>query len=144
MNKSLSCLRGSIRDLRNTYTTALLAYTFTLAGDMDNRNILLNHLDTIAINKGESSTQSNSVSSPLNVAQLVLDFGFAEHELHWDQTPKKSASLSVEISSYMIQVLLGSPRYGDRKYTTCFVRWLITQQNYYGCFSSTKVWKMHY
>ena len=43
-------------DLSNTYTTALLAYVFTLAGDMEARAHLLKHLDTVAVRQGESSS----------------------------------------------------------------------------------------
>lgn len=38
----------------NTYTTALMAYVFTLAGDMETRALLLQHLDKVAEKKGES------------------------------------------------------------------------------------------
>ncbi|KAF3847190.1 hypothetical protein F7725_020218, partial [Dissostichus mawsoni] len=92
VNKSLSCLKESISDLSNTYTTALMAYVFTLAGDMETRAHLLNHLDTVAIQQG----------------------GF----LHWSQTAsEKSASLSVEISSYVLLAKLSaSPTTEDLGY----------------------------
>ncbi|XP_070684724.1 alpha-2-macroglobulin-like [Pempheris klunzingeri] len=114
VNQSLSCLRESISDLSNTYTTALLAYVFTLAGDMETRAHLLKHLDTVALNQG----------------------GF----LHWSQTATEtSASLSVEISSYVLLAKLSvSPTAEDLGYGTRIVRWLTTQQNYYGGFSSTQ------
>ncbi|XP_041795894.1 alpha-2-macroglobulin-like [Chelmon rostratus] len=114
VNKSLSCLRESISDLSNTYTTALLAYVFTLAGDMETRAHLLKQLDTVAINEG----------------------GF----LHWSQTATQtSASLSVEISSYVLLAKLSaSPTTEDLGYATRIVRWLTGQQNYYGGFSSTQ------
>ncbi|XP_044057400.1 alpha-2-macroglobulin-like isoform X2 [Siniperca chuatsi] len=114
VKKSLSCLKGSISDLNNTYTTALLAYVFTLAGDLETRAHLLKHLDTVALNQG----------------------GF----LHWSQTATEtSASLSVEISSYVLLAKLsGSPTAEDLGYTTRIIRWLTGQQNYYGGFSSTQ------
>ncbi|XP_033969253.1 alpha-2-macroglobulin-like [Trematomus bernacchii] len=114
VNQSLSCLKESISDLSNTYTTALLAYVFTLAGDMETRAHLLNHLDTVAIQQG----------------------GF----LHWCQTAsEKSASLSVEISSYVLLAKLSaSPTTEDLGYAAGIVRWLAGQQNYYGGFSSTQ------
>ena len=56
VNRSLSCLNESISDLNNTYTTALLAYVFTLAGDMETRAHLLEQLDKVALNQGESSS----------------------------------------------------------------------------------------
>ncbi|KAK5869015.1 hypothetical protein PBY51_009979 [Eleginops maclovinus] len=114
VNNSLSCLKESISDLSNTYTTALLAYVFTLAGDMETRAHLLNHLDTVAIQQG----------------------GFR----HWSQTATEtSASLSVEISSYVLLAKLSaSPTNEDLGYAAGIVRWLASQQNYYGGFSSTQ------
>uniref|UniRef100_A0A8C9XN29 Alpha-2-macroglobulin-like n=1 Tax=Sander lucioperca TaxID=283035 RepID=A0A8C9XN29_SANLU len=107
---SLSCLKESISDLSNTYTTALLAYVFTLARDMETRAHLLKHLDAVG--------------------------GF----LHWSQTATEtSASLSVEISSYVLLAKLSaSPTVEDLGYASRIVRWLTSQQNYYGGFSSTQ------
>jgi len=114
VKKSLTCLEESISDLSNTYTTALLAYVFTLSGNMEIRAQLLKHLDTVAINQG----------------------GF----LHWSQTgTETSASLSVEISSYVLLAKLSSsPTPEDLGYATRIVRWLAGQQNHYGGFSSTQ------
>ncbi|XP_030601192.1 alpha-2-macroglobulin-like isoform X2 [Archocentrus centrarchus] len=112
--KSLACLKESISDLSNTYTTALLAYVFTLAGDMETRAHLLQHLDTVAVKEG----------------------GF----LYWSQTATEtSASLSVEISSYVLLAKLSaSPTVEDLGYVSGIIRWLTGQQNYYGGFSSTQ------
>ncbi|XP_030260679.1 alpha-2-macroglobulin-P-like [Sparus aurata] len=114
VNRSLSCLNESISDLNNTYTTALLAYVFTLAGDMETRAHLLEQLDKVALNQG----------------------GF----LHWSQTATEtSASLSVEISSYVLLAKLSaSPTAEDLAYANRIVRWLTGQQNQYGGFSSTQ------
>uniref|UniRef100_A0A3P8V405 Alpha-2-macroglobulin-like n=2 Tax=Cynoglossus semilaevis TaxID=244447 RepID=A0A3P8V405_CYNSE len=114
MNNSISCLKNSTNNLSNTYTTALLAYVFTLAGDMETRAQLLQHLDSVALKKG----------------------GF----LHWAQTSQDtSSSLSVEISSYVILAKLSaSPTSEDLGYVSGIVRWLTGQQNYYGGFSSTQ------
>ncbi|XP_026195446.1 alpha-2-macroglobulin-like [Anabas testudineus] len=114
ITKSLSCIKESISDLSNTYTTALLAYVFTLAGDMKTRGHLLQHLDTVASKQGGS--------------------------LHWSQTARQSlAPLSVEISSYVLLAKLStSPTNEDLIYSSRIVRWLTTQQNYYGGFSSTQ------
>lgn len=61
--------------------------------------------------------------------------------LYWEQTSAEtSASLSVEISSYvLLAVLSASPTNEDLGYAVRIVRWLTTQQNYYGGFSSTQV-----
>uniref|UniRef100_A0AAZ1XX29 Alpha-2-macroglobulin-like n=1 Tax=Oreochromis aureus TaxID=47969 RepID=A0AAZ1XX29_OREAU len=114
MNKSLACLKESLSDLSNTYTTALLAYVFTLAGDVETRAHLLQHLDTVAVREG----------------------GF----LYWSQTAAEtSASLSVEISSYVLLAKLSaSPTAEDLGYVSGIIRWLTGQQNYYGGFSSTQ------
>uniref|UniRef100_A0A8C9XBD5 Alpha-2-macroglobulin-like n=1 Tax=Sander lucioperca TaxID=283035 RepID=A0A8C9XBD5_SANLU len=114
VNASLSCLKKSISDLSNTYTTALLAYVFTLARDMETRAHLLKHLDAVGLQEG----------------------GF----LHWSQTATEtSASLSVEISSYVLLAKLSaSPTVEDLGYASRIVRWLTSQQNYYGGFSSTQ------
>ncbi|XP_041665316.1 alpha-2-macroglobulin-like [Cheilinus undulatus] len=115
VRNSLSCLRESIGDLRNTYATALFAYVFTLAGDMETRDHLLSYLDRVAIQQG----------------------GF----LHWSQTAADSySSLSVEISSYVLLAKLSvpSPTTEDLGYSSRIVRWLTSKQNYYGGFSSTQ------
>ncbi|XP_036006002.1 alpha-2-macroglobulin [Fundulus heteroclitus] len=114
VKQSLSCLKEFVNDFSNTYTTALLAYVFTLAGDMETRAHLLQHLDSVAIKDG----------------------GF----IHWSQTAtEKSASLSVEISSYVLLAKLSaSHTTEDRGYASGIVRWLTTQQNHYGGFSSTQ------
>ncbi|XP_070982364.1 alpha-2-macroglobulin-like isoform X2 [Oncorhynchus clarkii lewisi] len=112
---SLSCLKNSTSDLSNTYTTALLAYTFTLAGDMETRAQLLQHLDTVAL----------------------LEGGL----LHWTQTSSEtSASLAVEISSYVLLASLSASPLSttDLGYASRIVRWLVRQQNAYGGFFSTQ------
>ncbi|KAF7644599.1 hypothetical protein LDENG_00219230 [Lucifuga dentata] len=114
VNRSLSCLKKSVNNFNNTYATALLAYVFTLAGDMETRDQLLQHLDKISLQEG----------------------GF----LHWTQEAKEtSASLAVEISSYVLLAKLSaSPTAADLGYAARIVRWLTGQQNYYGGFSSTQ------
>ncbi|XP_019950602.2 alpha-2-macroglobulin-like isoform X1 [Paralichthys olivaceus] len=114
VKKSLSCLKGSAGNFSNTYTTALMAYVFTLAGDMETRDNLLQHLDQVGQKEGGL--------------------------LHWCQTATEtSASLSVEISSYvMLAKLSALPTAEDLGYSSRIVRWLTGQQNYYGGFSSTQ------
>lgn len=41
---ALSCLKNNISGTSNTYTLALLAYTFTLANDLETRQTLLDRL----------------------------------------------------------------------------------------------------
>uniref|UniRef100_A0A8C5FV63 Alpha-2-macroglobulin-like n=1 Tax=Gadus morhua TaxID=8049 RepID=A0A8C5FV63_GADMO len=113
INKSMSCLRQSLGDKSNTYATSLLAYVFTLAGDMEARTLLLEHLDKVATQEGGN--------------------------LYWSQRSEKSMSLSVEISSYvLLATLSATPTTADLGYASRIVRWLTSQQNSYGGFSSTQ------
>ena len=52
VSQGLQCLKSSVSSTTNLYTQALLAYTFSLAGDTDVRNILLGKLDQQAIVSG--------------------------------------------------------------------------------------------
>ncbi|KAF4086027.1 hypothetical protein AMELA_G00101410 [Ameiurus melas] len=115
VNKSLLCLKSSIGNLTNTYTTALLAYTFSLAGENEVREKLLKELDNDAIS--------------------------GDGRLHWSQSASDdSGSLSVEISSYVLLAVLtaGQLTTADLGYANRIVSWLVKQQNPYGGFSSTQ------
>ncbi|KAI7790046.1 alpha-2-macroglobulin-1 [Triplophysa rosa] len=116
LTQGLSCLRSVIGNLKNTYSTALLAYTFSLARDTDTRQQLLKELDTVAISDGGL--------------------------LHWTQmgSSDDSGSLAVEISSYVLLAVLttDSVTTADLGYANRIVSWLVKQQNAYGGFSSTQ------
>ncbi|MCI4385791.1 hypothetical protein PGIGA_G00054830 [Pangasianodon gigas] len=115
VNKGLLCLKSSISHLTNTYTTALLAYTFSLAGENDTREHLLKELDSLAI--------------------------IGDGRLHWSQSASDdSGALSVEISSYVLLAVLtaGQLSTADLGYANRIVSWLVKQQNPYGGFSSTQ------
>ncbi|XP_027031012.2 alpha-2-macroglobulin-like [Tachysurus fulvidraco] len=115
VNKGLLCLKSSIGNLTNTYTTALLAYTFSLAGENETREQLLKELNSIAIT--------------------------GDGRLHWSQSAlDDSSSLSVEISSYVLLAVLstGQLTAADLGYANRIVSWLVKQQNPYGGFSSTQ------
>ncbi|XP_065137325.1 alpha-2-macroglobulin-like isoform X4 [Paramisgurnus dabryanus] len=114
--QSLSCLRSIIGNLKNTYSTALLAYTFSLANDTDTKQQLLKELENLAISEGS--------------------------QLHWSQSGSvdDSGSLSVEISSYVLLAVLTSDSVTtvELGYANRIVSWLVKQQNAYGGFSSTQ------
>ncbi|XP_067311051.1 alpha-2-macroglobulin-like protein 1 [Pseudorasbora parva] len=113
ITKALSCLRPVIGNLGNTYATALLAYTFSLAGENTTRAQLLSALDNLAISEGT--------------------------KLHWSQTTSGD-TLAVEISAYvLLAVLTVQPlTTANLGYANHIVNWLVTQQNPYGGFSSTQ------
>ncbi|XP_076831914.1 alpha-2-macroglobulin-like [Brachyhypopomus gauderio] len=111
----LRCLKSTVGNLTNTYTTALLAYTFSLAGESDARNQLLKELHSVAIT--------------------------GDGRLHWSQSAfDDSDSLSVEISSYVLLAVLTTNQLSaaDLGYANRIVSWLVRQQNPYGGFSSTQ------
>uniref|UniRef100_A0A3B4CIM2 Prolactin-induced protein n=1 Tax=Pygocentrus nattereri TaxID=42514 RepID=A0A3B4CIM2_PYGNA len=115
VSKGLSCLKSSIGNLTNTYATALLAYTFSLAGEHDVREQLLKKLDSVAIS--------------------------GDGRLHWSQSASDdSDSLSVEISSYVLLAVLTTAEVTatDLGYANRIVSWLVRQQNPYGGYSSTQ------
>ncbi|KAL7831785.1 hypothetical protein AOLI_G00293330 [Acnodon oligacanthus] len=115
VSKGLSCLKSSIGNLTNTYATALLAYTFSLAGEHDTRAQLLKKLESIAIS--------------------------GDGRLHWSQSASDdSDSLAVEISSYVLLAVLTTSEVtaADLGYANRIVSWLVRQQNPYGGFSSTQ------
>lgn len=54
VQKSLGCLREAVSgQLDNLYTSALLAYTFTLAGDQEMRSKLITDLHQRSSSQGE-------------------------------------------------------------------------------------------
>ncbi|KAK7175525.1 hypothetical protein R3I93_002441 [Phoxinus phoxinus] len=113
INSALSCLRPVVGNLANTYTTALLAYTFSLAGETTTRSQLLTSLDNYAISDGT--------------------------KLHWSQTTSGD-TLAVEISSYVLLAVLAVQPLttANLGYANRIVNWLVAQQNPYGGFSSTQ------
>ncbi|XP_017210396.2 pregnancy zone protein isoform X5 [Danio rerio] len=113
ITKALSFLRPLVGNLGNTYVTALLAYTFSLAGETNTRTQLLNALRNIAISEGTA--------------------------LHWSQTTSGD-TLAVEISAYvLLAVLTVQPvTTANLGYANRIVNWLVAQQNPYGGFTSTQ------
>ncbi|XP_039985815.1 alpha-2-macroglobulin-like protein 1 isoform X2 [Xiphias gladius] len=114
----LSCLKEAVAgQLDNLYTTALLSYTFTLAGDQEMRSKLITYLHQ------KSNTQGGT--------------------RHWDRagaSEKGLDSLEVEMTAYVLLALLSGPAMPDfgLDYASGIVRWLAQQQNPYGGFSSTQ------
>ncbi|XP_061073145.1 alpha-2-macroglobulin isoform X2 [Conger conger] len=113
----LECLKAAVEKTDHLYTTALLAYTFTLAGDAENRIKLIKRLDKVAIAAGG--------------------------DRYWKrvETPDgQTDSLEVEMTAYVLLALLSGPSlpYFGMGYATSIVRWLTKQQNSYGGFRSTQ------
>uniref|UniRef100_A0A8C9RGN3 Alpha-2-macroglobulin-like protein 1-like n=1 Tax=Scleropages formosus TaxID=113540 RepID=A0A8C9RGN3_SCLFO len=112
----LACLRSDVSYLTSTYTTALMAYAFSLAGDGEKRAQLMTRLYGLAVTEGGL--------------------------LHWSQSASETAgSLTVEMTSYVLLAVLSTAAplsAAELGYATGIVRWLVKQQNAYGGFSSTQ------
>ncbi|XP_063290829.1 alpha-2-macroglobulin-like isoform X2 [Pelobates fuscus] len=118
---SLSCLRKAAVNVSNVYTQALLAYTFTLAGDTDFRQQLMEKLDKQAVRKDGQLHWERQTTTPAS------DVSF------WYRAP----SAEVELTSYMLLTMLCGPEQ-DLGRASEIVNWLSKQQNPYGGFSSTQ------
>ncbi|XP_070266822.1 alpha-2-macroglobulin-like protein 1 isoform X2 [Myotis yumanensis] len=123
VSQGLQCLRNSVSSTTNLYTQALLAYTFSLAGEMDIRDTLLEQLEQQAIISGES--------------------------IHWSQKPTQSSDASpwskleavdVELTAYVLLAWLSKANLTQKEIAkaTGIVAWLAKQRNAYGGFSSTQ------
>uniref|UniRef100_A0A665VQL3 Alpha-2-macroglobulin bait region domain-containing protein n=1 Tax=Echeneis naucrates TaxID=173247 RepID=A0A665VQL3_ECHNA len=118
VQRCLLCLKEAVASqLDNLYTTALMAYTFSLAGDQDMRSKLLTYLHQKSHAEGDTR--------------------------HWERagaSGKGLDSLEVEMTSYVLLALLSGPAMPDfnMDYSSSIVRWLAQKQNPYGGFSSTQ------
>nr|XP_058938488.1 alpha-2-macroglobulin-like protein 1 isoform X2 [Kogia breviceps] len=123
VSQGLQCLKHSISSTTNPYTQALLAYTFTLAGEMDIRNILLEKLDQQAIISGMSIHWSHKPTLSLN-----------------DRLWSEPEAVDVELTAYVLLTWLSKANLTHNEITkaTGIVAWLAKQQNAYGGFSSTQ------
>uniref|UniRef100_A0A8D1J1P7 Alpha-macroglobulin receptor-binding domain-containing protein n=1 Tax=Sus scrofa TaxID=9823 RepID=A0A8D1J1P7_PIG len=122
VSQGLQCLKNSASSTTSLYTQALLAYTFSLAGEMDLRNMLLEKLDQQAI---------------------------ISESIHWSQKPTRSSNASpwsepeaveVELTAYALLAWLSKADLTQKEIAkaTGIVAWLTKQQNAYGGFSSTQ------
>ena len=149
--KTLTFLKSSVSDLSNTYSTALLAYTFSLAGEEDLRSQLLKHLDSVATSDGMkhfSVPEETQITQRFNLLPLShVAHVFSGSLLHWSQSSSERAdSLAVETSSYVLLAVLSKTTLtaADLGYAARIVNWLVKQQNPYGGFSSTQVIHKHF
>lgn len=117
VENGLKCLKAAAEKMDHLYTTALLAYTFTLAGDMETRKALITHLDKASVTTGGSRHWKRADAS-----EFYVD------------------SVEVEMTSYVLLALLAAPPLPDfgLTYASTIVRWLTKQQNAHGGFASTQ------
>ncbi|XP_032869077.1 alpha-2-macroglobulin-like [Amblyraja radiata] len=123
---SLDCLRQALGTVNNTYTLALLAYAFTLAGDEPSRDSTLLRLDALAINEDGQTHWGPHEGG---------EGGEEGWGLWW-----RAPSAEVETTAYVLLALLSpsniSPTQLQR--SSPIIRWLVRQRNSYGGFASTQ------
>ncbi|XP_072894323.1 alpha-2-macroglobulin isoform X1 [Hemitrygon akajei] len=127
LEPSLRCLRKQMETVNSTYTLALLAYTFTLAGDNISRDWLLDKLEGIAVKKDGMRHWTR-----------VPEAEEEDEEFSWYWT--RAPSAEVEMTAYVLLALLSQPsvRPADLQRATTIVSWLVRQRNAYGGFASTQ------
>ncbi|XP_048789217.1 alpha-2-macroglobulin-like protein 1 isoform X2 [Lagopus muta] len=123
MQTILHCLQHAVHNITNTYTEAVLAYAFALAGDYEITQELLYKLEEQAIKSGGQIHWSPKTSSPAST-----DF--------WHSTQ----SVDIELTAYVLLAYLSRPQLNARDMKTAagIVVWLTQQQNAYGGFASTQ------
>ncbi|KAI7792335.1 alpha-2-macroglobulin-like protein 1 [Triplophysa rosa] len=115
VTQGLVCLKEASSNLDNTYFIALAAYTFTLAGDQEMRQMLISNLDNRVKRDGVGR--------------------------YWTQTNGQlTGSLDVEMTSYVLLALLSGPTLPsfELDYSATIVHWLAKKQNAFGGFSSSQ------
>ncbi|KAM8924733.1 alpha-2-macroglobulin-like protein 1 [Pelodytes ibericus] len=118
---AISCLGKAAMNVSSVYTQALLAYTFTLSGETDLRQILMEKLEEQAVRSaGQLHWERKAAPRP-------------SESLYWYRAP----SAEVELTSYMLLTFLSGPE-KDLGTASEIVNWLSKQQNPYGGFSSTQ------
>ncbi|KAG8435784.1 hypothetical protein GDO86_013649 [Hymenochirus boettgeri] len=121
VSDALSCLRESAKNVSSVYTQALMAYTFSLSGDAELTDMLMDKLEEKAVrNDGQLHWERKPLTAPSGVP-------------FWYRAP----SAEVELTSYVLLALLSSPK-KDLAKASEIVNWLSKQQNPYGGFSSTQ------
>uniref|UniRef100_H3AM54 Alpha-2-macroglobulin n=1 Tax=Latimeria chalumnae TaxID=7897 RepID=H3AM54_LATCH len=125
VKRGLSCLKNHFTNETSIYNMALMAYTFTLAGDDDMRETLLQKLDTLAVREG--------------IDELVH---WKEDEDEWTRYSFSGTELTnLEMTSYVLLALMSKPNVTSSDITSAYkiVKWIITQQNSLGGFFSSQV-----
>uniref|UniRef100_H3A5F6 Alpha-macroglobulin receptor-binding domain-containing protein n=1 Tax=Latimeria chalumnae TaxID=7897 RepID=H3A5F6_LATCH len=122
----LSCLRNRFENETKVHNLALMFYTFTLAGDDNMREKLLEKLNRLAIKKGDLVHWDTHQDED-------------EDEISWGRFHGGS-SATVEVTSYVLLALLSKPKVtsSDLKQAFPIVKWLIQQQGPFGGFRSSQ------
>ncbi|XP_044153546.1 alpha-2-macroglobulin-like [Bufo gargarizans] len=117
---AVSCLRTAAETVTNVYSQALLAYAFTLSGDTELREAMMDKLEAQVVRRNREQHWER-LSKPQS------------EDSYWSRAP----SAEVEMTSYVLLAVLSGPTQ-DLVKGSEIVNWLSKQQNPYGGFSSTQ------
>ncbi|XP_078507539.1 alpha-2-macroglobulin-like protein 1 isoform X2 [Lissotriton helveticus] len=124
VKRALAYLEESLPTVTNTYTLALMAYTFTLADYKEARDKVIAVLNEQAV-KSEGQIHWERKDKPKE-----------DNVPYWYQAP----SAEVEMTSYVLLAYMSQSHVSKEDLGTAsqIVSWLSKQQNPYGGFSSTQ------
>ncbi|NWY06636.1 OVOS protein, partial [Nothoprocta ornata] len=126
VQNGMNCLETAFnKGVYDTYTQALLAYTYGLAGKEKRKQFFLEKLNKTATRVGGSVHWERENKPPAE---------------HFPAFYSRAPSAEIEMTSYVLMALLNKNKLTPEElsYTSRIVHWLVKQQNPYGGFSSSQ------
>uniref|UniRef100_A0A8C6Z9V3 Alpha-macroglobulin receptor-binding domain-containing protein n=1 Tax=Nothoprocta perdicaria TaxID=30464 RepID=A0A8C6Z9V3_NOTPE len=126
VQNGMNCLETAFnKGVYDTYTQALLAYTYGLAGKEKRKQFFFEKLNKTATRVGGSVHWERENKPPAE---------------HFPAFYSRAPSAEIEMTSYVLMALLNKNKLTPEElsYTSRIVHWLVKQQNPYGGFSSSQ------
>ncbi|NWQ77752.1 A2MG protein, partial [Columbina picui] len=127
VRNALFCLETAADEKENhVYTKALMAYTFALAGKEEKRKVLLSSLEKEAVKKDGAVHWQRPGKAP------EVDLPYFRY---------RAPSAEVEMTAYVLLAYLTTqpaPSQEELSFASLIAKWIISQQNPNGGFSSTQ------
>nr|XP_009681142.1 PREDICTED: ovostatin-like [Struthio camelus australis] len=126
VQNGMNCLETAFnKGVHNTYTQALLAYTYGLADKEKKQQFFLEKLDKTATRIGGSVHWERENKPPAE---------------HFPAFYSRAPSAEIEMTSYVLLALLNKTKLTPEELSNAsrIVHWLVKQQNPYGGFSSSQ------
>uniref|UniRef100_H3A420 Alpha-2-macroglobulin n=1 Tax=Latimeria chalumnae TaxID=7897 RepID=H3A420_LATCH len=127
VKRGLDCLKNHFTNETSIYDMAVMVYTFTLAGDDNMRETLLQKLDTLAVKEGLDEVEYWKL--------------FGNHESEEEEEEEKDPLPSeLEMTSYVLLARMSKPKVTSPDITSAYgiVKWITKQQNSLGGFISSQ------
>ncbi|XP_064411508.1 alpha-2-macroglobulin-like [Latimeria chalumnae] len=124
VKRGLDCLKKHFTNETSIYDMAVMVYTFTLAGDDDMRETLLQKLDTLAVKEDEME-HWKELEKPEP----------EEEDYYYKPLPSE-----LEMTSYVLLARMSKPTVTSPDITSAYriVKWIIKHQNSHGGFMSSQ------